>query len=426
MGSEWREMSFNDAVMINPRVELKQGVQYPFVDMQAVNPGMRSIYPSEQRNFSGGGSRFAAGDTLMARITPCLENGKIGRFTALHHSIAHGSTEFIVIRGREGVTATAYAYYLTKWEGVSGYAISQMTGTSGRQRVPTESMKHLRVAIPPLPEQRAIAHILGTLDDKIELNRRMNETLEAMARAIFKSWFIDFDPVRAKAAGRDPGLPKEIADIFPDGFDDSELGEIPAGWEVKSLDQIAQFLNGLALQKYPTKDGQWLPVIKIAQLRAGNTQGADQASVDIDPRYIIQDGDILFSWSGSLECVIWSGGKGALNQHLFKVTSVSYPRWFCYLGVHHHLNNFRHIAAGKATTMGHIQRHHLSDAKLPVPTPELLRAIDPIIQPIIESIWQREVQSRTLAALRDALLPELIIGVLRVKDVGKFLGRVSV
>ncbi len=137
--------------------------------------------------------------------------------------------------------------------------------------------------IPPLPEQRAIAHILGTLDDKIELNRRMNETLEAMARALFKSWFVDFDPVRAKAEGRDPGLPKPLADLFPARLVDSELGEIPEGWGVKSLDDIARFLNGLALQKHPPAGGRSLPVIKIAQLRTGTTSGADRASADLDP-----------------------------------------------------------------------------------------------------------------------------------------------
>ena len=292
--------------------------------------------------------------------------------------------------------------------------------------VPHTNLSILRkvpVRIPSLPTQRAISNILGTLDDKIELNRRMNATLEAMARALFKSWFVDFDPVRAKMEGRDPGLPKPIADLFPARLVDSELGEIPEGWEVKSLDEIARFLNGLALQKYPAAEGRSLPVIKIAQLRAGNANGADRTSADLEPDYIIQDGDILFSWSGSLECVLWAGGPGALNQHLFKVTSANYPRWLCYLGIHQHLDDFRHIAAGKATTMGHIQRRHLSNAKLPVPSPTLVRAMDTVIGPIVESTWHREVESRTLAALRDTLLPKLISGELRVKDAEKFIGR---
>ena len=280
---------------------------------------------------------------------------------------------------------------------------------------------------PPLDEdeQRAIAHILGALDDKIELNRRMSETLERQARALFKSWFVDFDPVRAKAEGRDPGLPQPLANLFPDSFEDSALGEIPKGWEVKPLDEIARFLNGLALQKYPPTGERSLPVIKIAQLRAGTTDGADRASADLEPAYIVQNGDILFSWSGSLECVLWAAGPGALNQHLFKVTSDKYPKWLCYLGVHHHLEDFRHIAAGKATTMGHIQRHHLSDAKLATPSQALLRAIDAVFAPIVESIWRRAVESRTLAALRDALLPKLISGELRVKDAKRFVAEAT-
>jgi len=276
--------------------------------------------------------------------------------------------------------------------------------------------------IPPIAEQRAIAHILGTLDHKIELNRRMSETLEAMARALFKSWFVDFDPVRAKAEGRDVGLPQPLADLLPDRLVDSELGEIPEGWTVKSLDEIAHFLNGLALQKYPPAGGSSLPVIKIAQLRRGNTTGADRASTDLDADYIVQDGDVLFSWSGTLECVLWAGGDGALNQHLFKVTSATYPRWLCYLGVHAHVDDFRRIAAGKATTMGHIQRHHLTDAKLAVPPDPLLRAMNIHLGPMIEGLWKRDVESRTLAALRDTLLPKLISGELRVKDAERIIG----
>jgi len=276
--------------------------------------------------------------------------------------------------------------------------------------------RRLHISLPAIAEQRAIAQILGTLDDKIELTRRLSVTLEAIARALFKSWFVDFDPVRARAEGRDPGLPKPLADLFPARLIDSELGQIPEGWEVRSLDQIARFVNGLALQKYPPTDDRSLPVIKIAQLRSGRADGADRASADLDPDYVVTDGDILFSWSGSLECVLWAGGPGALNQHLFKVTSSHYPRWLCYFGVHHHLDDFRHIAAGKATTMGHIQRHHLSDAKIAVPAKSIPPAIDQQISVAFESLWKRERESCTLAALRDTLLPKLISGEIRIAD----------
>ena len=245
VGGAWREVLFSEAVLVNPPTRLDRGAIYPFVDMAAVNADSRTTVSVEERTFNGSGSRFQSGDTLMARITPCLENGKIARYQAVGDKLeAHGSTEFIVIRGRADVTDTNFAYYLTKWEEVRNYAIGQMTGTSGRQRVPVDSLDHLTVPLPPLPEQRAIAHVLGTLDDKIELNRRMNETLEAMARALFKSWFVDFEPVRAKMGGRWrpgeslPGLPAEHYDLFPDRLADSALGDVPEGWEVGSFKEV--------------------------------------------------------------------------------------------------------------------------------------------------------------------------------------------
>ena len=260
-------------------------------------------------------------------------------------------------------------------------------------------------------EQRAIAHILGTLDDKIELNRRINETLEAMARALFKSWFGDFDPVRAKMAGRDTGLPKHLADLFPDRLVESEVGEIPEGWEVMALDTIADFRNGLALQRYrPQTRYERLPVVKIAQLRSGKTDSGEWATSDICPEFIIDDGDVVFSWSGSLMVMVWCSGRAALNQHLFKVTSTRFPKWFFLHNVRSHLANFQTIAAGKATTMGHIKRHHLSDAMCTVPDSRLLAAADGPLSAIFERSLSANIQSRTLASLRDTLLPKLISG----------------
>ena len=267
-----------------------------------------------------------------------------------------------------------------------------------------------------LPEQKTIAHILGTLDDKIELNRKTNETLEAIAKALFKSWFVDFDPVRAKAEGRPTGLPAEISDLFPDSFEKSELGEIPRGWATNALDEIANFLNGLALQKFPPSGSATLPVIKIAQLNNGSSDGADRCSTNVPTNYVIQDGDILFSWSGSLVVVIWCGGKGALNQHLFKVTSSTFPKWFVFFWVTQHLPNFRLIAASKATTMGHIQRHHLKEAKVVYPPTNILQSIGSVIAPILDQILANRLQQNTLEHIRDTLLPKLISGELRVSD----------
>ncbi|CAK7019099.1 MAG: hypothetical protein KER_00749 [Kerstersia gyiorum] len=298
----------------------------------------------------------------------------------------------------------------------------------GAGKLDTAVLKALPVEVPPVEEQRAIAHILGTLDDKIELNRRSNETLEAMARTLFKAWFVDFEPVRAKMEGRWqrgqslPGLPAHLYDTFPDRLIESELGEIPEGWEMRSLDSIANYLNGLPLQKFPPEsETEFLPVIKIAQLRAGNTNGADKASTQIKPEYVVVDGDVLFSWSGSLEVEVWNGGRGALNQHLFKVTSNEVPKWFYFFATRQHLSDFRAIAAGKATTMGHIQRKHLTDARIAVAPPESMKKFDAVIASQFDQLVSNAQQSRSLAQLRDTLLPKLISGELRVGDADKYL-----
>ncbi|MFN6207133.1 MAG: restriction endonuclease subunit S, partial [Planctomycetota bacterium] len=282
----------------------------------------------------------------------------------------------------------------------------------------TKSMiEELEVPLPPLAEQKAIAAVLGALDDKIELNRRMNATLEAMARALFQSWFVDFDPVRAKLDGRPPAaLDPATASLFPEHLEDAPLDNIPKGWEVRSLDKTAHYLNGLALQKYPPGDGPTLPVIKIAQLRKGDSIGADRCNSDLPPNHIVQDGDVLFSWSGSLEVELWCGGPGALNQHLFRVTSPEFPRWFYYLWTLYHLDEFRLIAADKATTMGHIQRGHLTAAKVLIPPRPLLDGMTRTMSPLIDQLIANRIQSRTLATLRDTLLPKLLSGELSVTE----------
>jgi len=389
--------------------------------------------PEQQRDPSGDIPVFGSNGVVgfhseSLTYGPTVIIGRKGTVGAVHYSPKPcwpiDTTFYIVDLDPE---VLRFKYYLLRSLG-----LDQMNTDSAVPGLNREAAHARKVLLPPLPEQRAIAHILGTLDDKIELNRRMSETLEAMARALFKSWFVDFEPVRAKMDGRWvrgrslPGLPASLYDLFPDRLVDSELGEIPEGWGVKNLDEIAQFLNGLALQKYPPRDGRSLPVIKIAQLRTGNTEGADRTSADIDTDYIVGDGDVLFSWSGSLECVLWTGGRGALNQHLFKVTSTKYPKWFYYFWIHEHLPEFRYIAAGKATTMGHIQRHHLTEAKVVVGISSVMNAADALIDPLLEQTITIRLQSRTLAALRDALLPKLISGALRVKNIEHFIKEVFV
>ena len=303
-----------------------------------------------------------------------------------------------------------YYYYLSS-------GLRHLDSGSAQSQITINDLCRVKLTLPPLPEQKAIARILGTLDDKIELNRRMNATLEAMARALFQSWFVDFDPVRAKLDGRPPAaLDPATATLFPEHLEETALGHTPKGWEVRSLDKTAHYLNGLALQKYPAGDSPTLPVIKIAQLRKGDSVGADRCNTNLPGNYIVQDGDVLFSWSGSLEVELWCGGPGALNQHLFKVTSPEFPKWFYYLWTLYHLDEFRLIAADKATTMGHIQRGHLTAAKVLIPPRPLLDAMTRTMSPLIDQLIANRIQSRTLATLRDTLLPKLLSGELSVAE----------
>lgn len=241
------------------------------------------------------------------------------------------SVGYVVVMGREMATSQDFAnwicspdldYRYLKYALIAeGDALLNFASGSVHQTIYFPELKSFHIAAPERPEQSAIADILSALDDKIELNRRMNETLEAMAQAIFRDWFVDFGPVRRRLAGAtDPvaimgGLTPdstraaELAALFPDALGDDDL---PVGWNEKPLDQIADFLNGLALQKFPARPGEpSLPVIKIAELRGGLTEKSNRAAPDLPERYIIRDGDFLFSWSGSLMAKVWTEGEGA-------------------------------------------------------------------------------------------------------------------
>ncbi|MCE2454311.1 MAG: restriction endonuclease subunit S [Gemmatimonadetes bacterium] len=413
---DWDTISFGDAFLMNPPVPIERGRPTPFVEMAAVDPTRRAVRSTRVREFRGSGSRFQNGDTLFARITPCLENGKIARYYANSSmgDVAHGSTEFIVVRGRPGVTDSKYAFYAARSDLVREYAIGQMIGTSGRQRVPTEALAHLNVPLPPLSEQRAIAHVLGTLDDKIELNRRMNETLEAMARALFKSWFVDFDPVRAKMDGRDTGLPQDIADLFPDRLVDSEMGEIPEGWEAKSLRDCMKLTMG---QSPPgstyNHHGDGLPFFQgrsefgfrypeKRRFCSAPTRVAKPEDTLVSVRAPV--GDINLAWE---RCCI---GRGvAALRHKSGSSSFTYhSAW----ALQRELREYEHTG----TVFGAINKRQFQALKVTEPDPVVVKAFDAMSVSLDARIRSSVAESRTLAALLDTLLPKLISGEIRVPD----------
>ena len=308
--------------------------------------------------------------------------------------------------------------FFVQFKGVSGQ-------TDMAEYVSLTDQRRMHITLPSIYEQRAIAHILGTLDDKIELNRCMNETLEAMARVLFKSWFVDFDPVRAKMEGRDTGLPKEIADLFPDSFEESEMGEIPRGWKKLPLYETAKFINGAAFKSEDfCATGEGLPVVKIAELKDGISTQTKWSQRQAGPEQLINTKDLLYSWSGSpdtsLDAFLWTKGPGLLNQHIFKVVAptTTQKRFVYYL-----LKFLRPIlvetARNKQTTgLGHVTVADMKRLLVCWPTEEILAAFDRKIAPIFDRAFANSIEVQALAALRDTILPKLISGELHMSNVG--------
>ena len=329
----------------------------------------------------------------MARITPCLENGKTAKVSILEdNEVGFGSTEYIVFRAIDGISDEDFIYYLVCSPIVREPAIKSMVGSSGRQRVQTDVLKNLKICVPDLETQCKIGSLLKSIDDKISLNTKINENLEQQAQAIFKSWFVDFEPFG---------------------------GVMPDDWKSANLLDIADYLNGLAMQKYrPVNDEVGLPVLKIKELRQGFCDdNSELCSPNIKGDYIVQDGDVIFSWSGSLLVDFWCGGKCGLNQHLFKVSSKSFDKWFYYIWTKYHLNRFIAIAADMATTMGHIKRSELEKSLVLIPNETDYVEIGNLLKPIYETIIINRIENQRLATLRDTILPKLMNGEIDVSEV---------
>lgn len=260
-------------------------------------------------------------------------------------------------------------------------SLAALANGGAQQNLNAQRIKDFDITLPPLEEQKRIANILWSLDDKIELNRRINANLEAQAQALFRSWFVD---------------------------NDNQLDN----YQTKSLTDIAQYLNGLAMQKFPPESIQnSLPVLKIKELGQGLCDASSgRCSTYIKPEYLINDGDVIFSWSGTLLVDVWCGGKCGLNQHLFKVTSDNYPKWFIFYWTKHHLDKFIRIAKDKAVTMGHIKRCDLESSEVKVPEKPIMEYLDKIFTPLFDSIIAHRIENKTLSALRDTLLPKLMAG----------------
>ena len=338
---------------------------------------------------------FRPNDILYSEIRPANRRFAYIDFDTKDYI---ASTKLMVIRANKGVNPK-YLYQLLRNNTTINTLQMLAESRSGTfPQITFSELSNIEIDVPSEENQDLIVTILSSLDAKIETNNKLNEKLEEMAQAIFKSWFVDFEPFKDKP------------------FHETELGMIPEGWEVVSLTDIATFTNGLAMQKFrPNYKEPHLPVLKIKELRQGFCDDSSEICIDdISDDFIADDGDIIFSWSGTLLVDIWCGGKCGVNQHLFKVTSEKYNKWFFYFWIKRHLAEFIRIAKDKAVTMGHIKRGHLTNALVVVPNEKTMQNADKIFTPIIDKIIEAKIESKRLASLRDTLLPRLMSGELIV------------
>ena len=280
-----------------------------------------------------------------------------------------------------------YLYYYFCLEETKQFVRNIAVGAT-MPSINTKLLGEVVVTFPELEQQKRISGILSAIDSKIEVNQKINDNLYAQVKAIFSENFLDLD-------------------------------FLPDGWKTGNLLDIADYLNGLAMQKYRPKDGETgLPVLKIKELRQGICDAnSELCSPSIKSEYIIHDGDIIFSWSGSLLVDIWCGGTCGLNQHLFKVTSNNYDKWFYYLWTAHHLDRFIAVAADKATTMGHIKREELEKVEVIIPSKCDYKRIGALIKPLFDLIISNRIENRKLTALRNTLLPKIMSGEIDVSDI---------
>jgi type I restriction enzyme S subunit len=290
---------------------------------------------------------------------------------------------------------------------------------SALPRIILKNFGEIDVIYKPLIEQQKIAKVLSDLDAKIELNNRINSELEAMAKTLYDYWFVQFDFPDANGKPYKSSGGKMV-------WNEELKREIPVGWEAKTLLDIANFVNGLACQKFRPKENEnSYRVIKIREMGTGFTENSEFVSRNIPEKVVIYNGDILFSWSATLDVKIWTGGTGALNQHIFKITSKNFPKSYYYFELLNYLQHFKMQAELRKTTMGHITQDHLKQSRITIPPSDLIHKLDEILKPILEKKVKLEEENQELASVRDWLLPMLMNGQVNVGEVEEVLGMVA-
>jgi len=393
MSFEWRNVQLKDVLQPKGYIRgpfgsaLKRGdmldTGIPVYEQQHAIYGSRQFrfYISQEKYNEM--KRFAVqpGDIIIS----C--SGTVGKVSIITENDPIGiiSQALLLLRVNTDIIDPRYlCYFFRSYEGYNAI-VSRSSGSVQINISKRDIIEKIPLKLPDLQTQKRIVSILDSVDKRIGNNKQINDNLQQQAFAIFQQELL-------------------------------REGELPEGWSTGSLLDVANYLNGLAMQKFRPADGEnGLPVLKIKELRQGSCDASSElCSPSIKPEYIVHDGDVIFSWSGSLLVDLWCGGTCGLNQHLFKVTSEKYPKWFYYAWTAHHLARFVAIAADKATTMGHIKREELAKAEVVIPDAASMERIGGILQPMYDLIISNRIENRKLAALRDTILPQLMSGELDV------------
>lgn len=382
------KFKLSDFVEINPKETLPKYTLAKKIAMEKLQPFCREVSGYDLEKFSGG-SKFRNGDTIMARITPCLENGKIAQINILDkEEVGFGSTEFLVFRAKKGFSDPNFIYYLIISELVRIPAIKSMVGSSGRQRVQTSVLENLEIDLPDLETQKKIAKVLSALDDKIELNNQINKNLEEQAQALYNSWFVDFEPFG---------------------------GVVPADWAQADIYSLAEVIYGAPFaSKYFNNTGDGIPIIRIRDLEEQKfiTYTTEKHSKG----YLLQKGDIVVGMDGEFRPYIWGNSQAWLNQRVcvFKNKRPN-GKAFLYYTIKPLLLAVEQTQV--ATTVIHIGKKDFDLFKVTLPANEILDKFDNITTPIIDQIVQNTFENKILCDIRETLLPKLMSGEIDVDNV---------
>ncbi len=403
---EWKEYRLGDFMEFNPTIRLPKNIMARKVTMDQLVPHCRDIYNWTYEPYSGG-AKFQNGDTIMARITPCLENGKHAFVSFLDdHEIAYGSTEYIVIRGRKGVSDNLFVYYLSHYPEFKNTAVKSMVGSSGRQRAQVDVLENIMMFLPSLSEQHRIANFLSSLDDKIEVNRQINDNLEQQAQALFKSWFVDFEP-------------------FKDGeFVESELGRIPKGWRVDSIENLSDKMASGGTpsslnQEYYNGNIKWFSTKELKdEFLFDSEKHISEDALNNSSAKLFPGGTILMA----IYAAPTVGRLGVLTeQAAFNQAAVGIVAkknigiefiFLTLLSERVNLNIRANGAAQQNLNVGIVKNY-----KVVVPDAIVLHSFKSRVSPLFDHMRTMQNESRRLAQLRDTLLPRLMSGELKVNEI---------